>query len=718
MTAIREGEVKFTTCGFCDGGCRLAARLVDGRLALAPADPAMPAICSKTRIVDEYRTHPDRLLHPLKNVGERGEPVWERVTWDEALDDIAARLICVIDEYGPEAVCFNETPGNIGQGGITRRLMNCIGTPNYTCPMQLCVGNTAQVHRAIYGWWAVGNWDVADCIVYFGQDRGPERWPAEHLKLKAALARGAKLIVVDPRLTDTAKLADFHLRIRYGTDAALVLGWLNVIIGEGLFDKAFVEERCIGFEELRERVALYPVDQMAEVCGVDAELICTTARLYATSRAALIPWGVVPDMQVNSTSLIQAQCIMRAICGFLGTSEIVFGPSTGAVTASQLEAAELLSHEQRRKQLGINEHPLLTFRASELYREANERIGVTWEPDIATQSCAAIPPDLWRAMRGEGDYLVRATFCAGNNTVMSYAGQQGIVEGFMKQDLVVVFDHWMTPTAQLADYVLPGDMWTERAALACLEVAPVFAASSQLQEPLGECRNWYDVVKGLADRLGFSEQFPWATACDLYDWQLAPLGLTFAELEAQAPVPAMNQLPGAGGFVTPSGKVELKSSVLEALKLDPLPNWFEPTDFGAFGDDYPYVAYAGTRDNKSYNTNLHQIASLRAIEPEPLLLINPVDAEAEGLVSGEWCRVESAYGAIELVVRADEAQPAGTVRIPHGWWKPEEPQGLSAGLSGAMRHNDGMVFPDEDWNLDPAQGVPNLRGGIRVRVRQ
>ena len=300
-------ETRYTTCVFCDGGCTVKAEIGDnGPMNILPANPAMPAICAKAHKIDEYRLHESRVTHPLRRVGERGGGAWQEITWDEALDEIAERLQAVVDAYGPEAFAVAEMPLNAGIGGITRRFMNCLGAVNYTAPVQLCMGNTAQVHRAVYGWFAFSNWDQTDCIVYFGQDRDSERWPSEYLKLKAALARGAKLIEIDPRETETAKLADYHLRIRYGTDAALMLAWVHVIIEEGLYDHDFVEQRCTGFDELRERVSAWTPERAAEACGISADLVRETARVYAGAQAAIIPWGVVPDMQTNSTSLIAA----------------------------------------------------------------------------------------------------------------------------------------------------------------------------------------------------------------------------------------------------------------------------------------------------------------------------------------------------------------------------------------------------------------------------
>ncbi len=713
-------EERYTICTFCDGGCPLRIEVENGAIQkVSPLNPEMPAMCSKATLIDEYRLHKDRITMPLKNVGERGEASWEKVTWDEALDEIAARMKHIIDTYGPEAIAFAETPLNHGFGGVTRRLMNALGTPNYTAPTQLCMGNTAQVHRAVYGWFTSANWDSADCIVYFGQDRDGERWPVEYLKLKAARARGAKLIVVDPRLSATACLADYHLPINYGTDAALLLAWIQVIIEEELYDKDFVETSCIGFDELAERVAQYRPEMVADTCGIDADLIRVSARLYATSKASIIPWGVVGDMQVNSTSMLQSQCILRAICGFLNTSELVFGPALGGLGNAQFSEFERLDSNQRAKQLGRTEHPLLTFAAAEKYTQANARHGIDFVPDILGESVACQPPQLFAAMRGEGPYPVKAIVCAANNTVMSYAGQAGIIKAFMNQDLVVVFENWMTPTAQLADFVLPGDMWAERSTLGpAYDVAPLFSATQAVYEPVGECRSWYDVVKGLADRLGLTSVFPWETKEEMYDYRLSELGTTWASMVEHAPQILARNPVANGSFVTPSGKVELASSVLASLGFDPLPSFVTPPDPLASEDTYPYLVFAGLRERKSYNTCLHQIEPLRRLEPEPLVFLHPLDAQAEALVEGDWCEVASAYGSVRLRAHLDEAQPLGTLRIPHGWWKPETPQGLTAGLSEACLYNDGMIIPDDAWNLDGPQGVAGLRGSVHAKIHK
>jgi anaerobic selenocysteine-containing dehydrogenase len=221
------------------------------------------------------------------------------------------------------------------------------------------------------------------------------------------------------------------------------------------------------------------------------------------------------------------------------------------------------------------------------------------------------------------------------------------------------------------------------------------------------------VVKGLADRLGMGDAFPWRNARELLDYRLAPLGTTWEEARSKPALPG--KTPAFGTFLTPSGKVELASSVLAALGYDPLPYYEEPSDPGAC-DERPFVIFAGTREPANYNTNYHQIGFLREREPEPTLYINPDDATSYGVTEGKWVRIATGHGAIELKAHIDPRQKQGALRVPHGWWKPETEPGLAAGLSCAALYNDGMLFSDEAWNLDPEQGLTNLRGGIHASV--
>ena len=714
-------ETKNVICVVCDNYCPLKAKIIDGRLQnLEPLEDPK-AICYKAHSWKEHINHPDRILHPMKNVGPRGSQQWVPISWDQALDEIAARLQKIIHQYGAESVCASSLMGNVsGDQGMIRRFLNLIGSPNFISGLHMCQGNTFQVHRATFGTSISENFKTANCILLVGHNPHRGNWAGQASQLDAALKRGAKLIVLDPRRSENARHADIHLPLRYGTDTAMLLGFLHVIVNEGLYDKEFVARYTYGFDRLKERLQEYPLEKVAAITGCDAAQIAAAARMFATAGPSIIPWGPIPDMQVNSTSAIRCQDILVSLCGFVGKCEQLEQPNSALLNVSRLELHEKLPPEQKAKQLGSDRYPLLSYRGYELQREAVKRVyGIEWLDLIA--SFMANPAAVFRAMRTDDPYPVRALLNLGSNALMCYVNQQGILEGLMRQELIVVFDHWMTPTAQLADYFLPADYFLERPALMNDDGGSGAILQHQVLQPPGECRSLYFLLKGLAERMGLRSYFPWEDDLALLNDRLAPSGKKLPEAAEQVFVSGSGYVdPLQTGFATPTGKIELYSTVLEQLGADPLPSYQEPAQTPvsapALAAEYPLTVFVGLRDKANYLTNLRQIKSLRAIDPWPEAYLAPGDVRRFGLENGQWIWLETTHGRMALRVKSDEVQPAGTVRVPHGWWIPEWKAGLSTGLSGAMYFNDGMIFPDDDWNTDPVQGVPNLRGGLLTKV--
>ena len=712
-------ETKNIVCTVCDLNCMLKATVQDGEIV----DIGGPSICSKVMCYNEYMNHPDRLLYPLKNVGKRGEQKWQRISWEQALDEIAQRLQACINKYGGETFALSIQPTNTGRDqGMVRRFMNLLGSPNFITGLHMCVGNTIQVHRVTYGTNSTSVFENANCILYVGHNPHKDNWVGEADKLAAAQRRGAKLIVLDPRESETAKIADIHLPLRYGTDAAMLLGFLNVIIEEKLYDKNFVEKYTYGFDKLSEQVKEYPLSRVAQITGCDPQQIAAAARLYATHGPSIIPWGPIPDMQVNGTSTVRCQDILMSICGYLNKSETLQHPAPDLITASELELHEKLPIEQKLKQLGTEKYPLMTYKGYELLQEPNRRVyGLEWYQALA--SFMANPAAVFRAMRTAEPYPVRAFFNIGSNALMGYTNQQGVLEGLMKQELVVVMDHWLTPTAQLADYVLPSDYYLERPGLRNQDHISGVMLHQQCVEPKGECKGTYFLLKGLADRMGLSEYFPWKNMHELFNHRLSRLGKTWGEIENDgniAPSRKVDPLASENGFATPTGKIELYSTVLKQLGYDPLPHYLEPAQTAisapVLAREYPLTLFSGYRDAGNYLTNLHQIPSLRKISPYPEAFVNPADGVKYGVKNGEWIWVETTHGRMMLLTKLDDAQPKGTIRVPHGWWMPELPPGPETGFSGAMVFNDALVIPDDDWNTDAEQGIPNLRGGLLAKI--
>ena len=707
-------ELKRAICMTCDIGCSVVAEAKDGRVVRVRSsdNPIFrDNICMKGIVAPKGFANPNRILHPLRRVGKRGSGKWEQVTWDEAFADIGDRLKAIIAEHGPEAWSVSSSAWNIGSE-ISRRVMNHVGSPNWISGVALCAGNTAAVNRFTYGWYPACDFSKTKCIVLLGHNPRRHSWTPVYNEIRKAQARGAKLIVADPRKSSSAERADIWLPLKVGSDAALLLGWLKVIIDEELYDKDFVENWTIGFEDLKKRVDEYPLERVAELTGCDSEMIAKAARLYATEDQAIIPWTPITDMQRNSTSGIRLQCILRSICGYLDIpgGEMLQGFPDDIINESQVDMHHVLSDEQKAKQLGSDKYPAFTYRAQERFNEATKKVWGQEYANLLTGCYMATPSATFRAMAGEGPYPVKAFFFVGNNPMMSYANMNLVIKAMMNQDLIVAHEQFMTPSAQLADYVLPADSWLERPWLqdgyGCTSAVRV---SQQSMEPPGECRSTFEFWKLTANALDRPEVVPWDTLEDYYDWRLHKLGVTWKEFSENADIyfktPEFRKYRKTG-FATPSGKVELKSTVLEELGLDPLPYFREDIPVAP---DYPLRTFPGVREDGFFQTGHRHIEEMRRLHPEPVLFVSPGTAQQYKIKEDEWVEIENELATITMKVAIKEAMPDGLVRIPHGWWKPEMEQGAGK-LSGALKYADALICPDDDDFLDREQGNPHLKG--------
>lgn len=711
--------LKRTLCTSCDIFCQVHAEVPSsggvGDVIIKATDerPWRANLCIKGVHAPQGFSHPNRVLHPLKRVGERGEGKWQQVTWDEALDDIAARLSKIIDEHGPEALAVSASSSNLQTDhGLTRRFMNLLGAPNWISGVSLCMGNTSAVNRMVYGWYPYPDYNQTNCIVLFGHDPKPHSWTSVYNSIRRAQDRGAKLIVVDPRLSESAKRADVWLPLKPGTDAAMCFGWIKVILDEGLYDEDFVERWTVGFDDFRKRVDEFPLERVSQITGVSADLIAQAARMYATSGPSVIPWTPITDQQRNSTSAIRLHCSLRAICGYLDVpgGEVFHGLHPDIVCESDIELHHELPPAKRALQLGADQYPVFTYRGMEPLREPTKRVwGREWV-NLIGGNYMAHPSAVFRAMRDGVPYPVKAFFALGNNVLMSYANMRQSYDALMNQDLVVVFEQFRTPTAQLADYILPGDSWLERNALNdSLGWMSVVRPSQKVVEPPGDCRGVLDIWHGLAHRMGLGEHFPWATSEELLDHRLERLGMKYEEFSEKHPYhfpKGDSRKYERTGFATPSGKVELRSGVLEGLGFDPLPYWREgpPPD-----DRFPLTMFIGVREDEYFQTGHRHITKLRKRNTEPCFFVSPRDAEAAGVHHGDWAEVVTVLGRVKARVEIQPEMPVGVVRVPHGWWQPEREEG-DGSLSGAWEFADAQICPDDPDHVDLEQGVPQFKG--------
>jgi anaerobic selenocysteine-containing dehydrogenase len=627
--------------------------------------------------------HPDRINHPLKRKGERGSGQWQRITWDEALDEVTGKLGALRDRYGAETLAFTHGTRRTYHWD-ERRFMNLFGSPNVCGANNICMCPSQAVEFATYGGFCWGDVMRTQCVVLWGH--GPSRSDPIGLypMILQAQKNGAKLIVVDPRRIPEAEKADMWLPIRPGTDAALMLGWLRIIMEEDLYDHAFVNRWTVGFDDLKSAAASYTPEKVAEITWLTPSQIVDSARLYATTKPAIITWGFGIDKQgLNATQAARARCCLRAVTGNLdvpGGEPLGWNTPIGRVIGDEeMELNAAIPAGQRAKQLGADVYPFFGFPGWSRNAEANRRLPHEhMHRPSAGMTCVAHARSVFDAMITGKPYPVRAAISVASNPLLSLPDTRRTYEALKSLDLYVVGEFYLTPSAALADYVFPICSTVETTEL--WMTGGFCVACPRGIEPLFERRNTYDFWRGLGIGLGQAEHWPWKTVDEVWDYRLSPLGLTFSQLVERNGIfgkPESRRYE-THGFGTPSGKVELRSSTFEALSCEPVPVYREmpygPKGDAALAGTFPLVLISGSRFMPMYHSEQRQIEAARKRRPDPLVTLHPDTAKKLGLGEGEWVKVESAHGSIRMrLALSDEVDPR-MADADHGWWFPERAQ--------------------------------------------
>lgn len=665
---------------------------------------------------EEFHYHPDRLNNPLKRVGARGEGKWERITWDQALDEIAQGLAKIKEQSGAEAVCMVEGDTHTDRwAGM--RFLNLFGSPNHINPAVIDLFNKLLAHWVTYGCASFGDVipGVTKCMVNWGGNpvvtrRGKWRvW-------SAAKRKGAKLISIDPRYTETVKASDLWLQIRPGTDCALALAWLNVIINEERYDKEFVEKYTVGFDRIKECVKEFTPEKAAEITWIPKEKILESARMYSASQpTSLLTVGLAPDqIGRNMLQLGRSQCILRAITGNL---DIEGGEILAPVRKSELqvrldgemELNEKLPAEQRAKQLGAEKFRLQALPGYELCQRYTEGHPYAYTLSANAMAMAHWPTVLRAILKGE-PYPVKAIVAQATNPLLWFSNSRLVYQGLKALDLLVVMDYFMTPTAMLADYVLPATDWLERPVFVGKSLWNVVYGGRRSLKPEAERRDDYELWKGLGVRLGQAEYW-WDTLEEAYSYRVEPAGYdSYEEFvgKKRAIVGSHKYRKYVHDiFATPSGKVELFSSMLEELGYNPLPQYEEPFESPLstpeLAEEYPYILITGGKVRAFYHSEFRQIISARRKHPDPLVQIHPDTAQELSITDGDWIAIETPVGSIKQRAKVDPGIHPKVIHAEHGWWFPEDP-GPEPSLYGVWKSNINAVIDDDPDKCDPACG--------------
>jgi len=646
MSGETGSRIAKTICNMCPTHCGIDVYLENGKIVRVTGMEEHPhhTLCIKAKAIPELVYSSERVTDPLKKVNG----TWQKISWDEAFEFIASRLTDIKEKYGPQAVVTH-----IGEPFVStytermlRRFSELYGTPNYTTGASFCAFATIMGQTLTCGAYISPHYSSdARCIMVWGKNPG-ESFPLEADDIRAMLGRGAKLIVVDPRATPLAKRADIYAQVRPGTDCALALGLLNVIIAEELYDKAFVDQWTIGFDKLVEQVKQYPPKRVAEITWVPAETIINMARMYATSKPACISSGVAIDHSINGVQAIRAITTLVAITGNL---DIAGG---NVYNAARLKRASFRLEDKMVSEVSIG----LDFPLFSRY----------------THEVTAVPA--LDAILTEKPYPIKALLAVGCNPVLTWANTNKITRAFERLDLLLVVDIFMTDTAKMADIVLPGTTFLERREIREYRNHMV-AVAHRIIEPIGNSKEDWEIWAELSRRMGYADYFPWKDSDELFKYWLE---------SSQVSLDQLKQNPGGvhygqrefqkylkDGFNTPSKRVEIYSELMEKSGYAPLPTFREPAESPLSRSDlvekYPLILTTGAKTVNYLHSECRNLPSLRRLIPEPSIEINSQTAGSLGIADSDLVKVESLRGSVEMKAKLTEDIHPGVVSVQHGW---------------------------------------------------
>jgi len=647
----------------CPDACSVLVTIEDGRATRVEGNPDHPVtrgfLCGKVAKYLDRVYSPDRLLYPMRRVapkGSAGPQAFERISWDEALGEIAARLKATAAEYGPESILpfsYGGTLGQIHGTGMDRRFFHRLGASQLDRTICSEAGGVAlaSVTGAKYGV-APEDYRHSRYIIAWGANihgTNIHLWPF----VEEARRNGAKLVVIDPFRTRTARVADWHLAIRPGTDVALALGLINYIIENNLYDAAFVAAHTVGFEELRRQAAGYTVGRVAEITGLSAEDIALLAREYATAKPSTIRLNYGVQRSENGGMAVRAITMLPTITG-------AWTRQGGGLSLSTSGTFPIDKQALRREDL-------MTLALGRPARTLNmNQLGKLLTDKVLT------PP-------------VKGLFVYASNPAAVCPNHNLVVEGLKRKDLfTVVHEQFFTDTTDYADIVLPATTFLENKELVASYGHHHLQISDQAIQPLGESCSNAELFRRLAARMGMDDECLRASDDELIDDALGVdslkpdddllKGITREALEREhsirlnLPLTEGAYLPFANGFATASGKAELYSEALAAEGLDPVAEFIAPNEsrLGDLARQYP-LELLGRKHDNFLNSTFCNLPGHQKMERRFELQMNAVDAGVRGIAEGDILRVHNGRGEVQLRARVDDSVPPGVVSAYLDW---------------------------------------------------
>jgi anaerobic selenocysteine-containing dehydrogenase len=685
----------------CHGVCQVLVHLEGDRVVKVTGDPESPAsrgyICPKGAASPQLLYHPDRVTYPLRRKGVRGENRWDRISWDDALDEIAERLQNIREESGSEYFGMSQGTGRPYMN-LTQRFANAFGTPNYTG-----VGHICYAPRIIAGIFTLGRMPVCDvygfgekrpaCVVIWGCNV-THTGASDGMcggRIEETIDEAKRVIVIDPRRIGPAKKADHWLQLRPGTDGALALAMLHTVITEDLVDKDFVDNYTLGYDRLIDHTRPFTPEWAASITRLEAEAIRATARTYAATKPACIQWGNALDMSACNIQTARAILILSAICGNFDRpgGDVHWVPPEKPRQKSpfidpSVFGTQFLSRDKASRRVDKRKYPL---------------------------SGIVHPALFWRSILTGNPYRMRGLWIVGANHLVTHTHSLDVEKALRLLEFTFASEFFLTPTAQLADIVLPAATWLEQDDIANLHKIWGILARKKVAQ-IGEVRDDKEVMIQLAQRLGMEEAFPWKNLREYHDWILEDTGMDFDEFCERGII--MGEMRyykyKEEGFNTPSKKFEIYSGRLEKMGVSPLPVYREPplTPLSApdVHKDFPLILTTGAKIKGFFHSEGRQIKSLRAANPDPLVEIHPETAASLQINDGDWIWIETREGRIQMKAKLFDGIAKDVVSAQHAWWFPEE----EPPEYGWKKSSVNLLFGDTEY--DPDTGSESLRSAL------
>jgi len=701
---VSRPETVPTTCAECSAHCGALLTVDAGRVTNVAPNPDHPysqgAFCIKgIRGLTGLTYHEKRLLYPQRRVGERGAGGWLRISWDEALDAIADGLAAARAKHGALSLAGAVSNANCNRGVTVPLLLRSLGSPNVLINQDLC-GGCRGVSSRVTGLDIVRGEDIehANCALVVGRNSYAAN-PVEWMALKNLKKRGGRVIVLDPKRTPAVEIADLWLRPRPGTDAAIGLAMMHALIRDSLYDREFVTGWCTGFAALKQRVEEFTPEAAERMSGVRAADIESAARLYADGPSTFVSGHGIDAFSAGVQTFRAFHCLV-AISGNVDRSggNLRVKKPRGFRDFGQVvhDPAFRLPREIEERRIGAAQFPL-------------------WSGPEGWQAACHNPTAIDAILTGN-PYPLRAVYVSGVNPVVTYPDTHKTVAALKSLDFLAVAADMLTPTAALADIVLPKTTGVEEEDVK-LSPGGCVTYTNPAVPAQGEARCDLDIAIALTDRMETrgavtKNLFRWRTQSEFTQYLLGESGITIGELRRDGYARFEYRLGDFAErpFPTPSGKIELYATRLADLGLDPLPNFIPPAADSSRPDireEFPLLLLTGDREKTYHHSRFREQDWAQKVSPDPRLLIHPETARELSFDDGAWVRLETEHlaGTCLLKLKVTDATPPGVVSTGMGWWRP----GTTAAFHGAYDINiNAAVSYDGPW--DPMSGSADTRG--------